>query len=123
MNILRRILFLALVLAVAVTVFQNQHNLGMSLEFSFLHWTFSMVLGFWILLAFAVGVALFALIDAWRGMLLRLEIRRKDHEITRLKQLLSDLGGGRDLSSGTHGSTSHTSGHSAGHGAGHSDAG
>jgi uncharacterized integral membrane protein len=90
MNLFRRILFLALLLTLAVVIFQNQQNLGMPLEFSFLQWTFAMVLGFWILLAFAAGVALFALIDAWRGMLLRLEIRRKDQEINRLKVSLAD---------------------------------
>lgn len=88
MHILRRTLFLLLVLVLAVAIFQNQHSLGMSLMFSFLHWSFSLVLGFWILIAFAAGVALFALVDAWRGMLLRLEIRRKDHEIARLKALV-----------------------------------
>jgi uncharacterized integral membrane protein len=67
-------------------VFQNQHNLGVPLEFAFLHWRFSLVLGFWILFAFLAGAALFALTDAWKSMFLRLEIRRKDQEIARLKE-------------------------------------
>jgi uncharacterized integral membrane protein len=86
MNLIRRILLLLLLLALAVLTFQNQNAFGMPVEFSFLHWSFSLILGFWILFAFAAGVALFALVDTWRGLLLRLEIRRKDQEIARLKQ-------------------------------------
>lgn len=85
MKLIRRVLFIMLILVLAVVVFQNQQSLGWPLEFSFLHWSFSLVLGFWILLSFVAGVALFALVDAWRGMLLRLEIRRKDQEIARLR--------------------------------------
>lgn len=85
MKLFRRFLLILLLAVMAIVVFQNQHALGMTLEFAFLHWRFSLVLGFWILLAFVAGVALFALADAWRGMLLRLEIRRKDAEIARLR--------------------------------------
>jgi uncharacterized integral membrane protein len=86
MKLIRRILLLTLLIALAILTFQNQRAFGMPVEFAFLHWSFSLVLGFWILFAFAAGVALFALVDAWRSMMLRLEIRRKDQEITRLKQ-------------------------------------
>ncbi len=89
MKLVRRILFIALVMVMAIVLFQNQQSLGMPMELSFLRWSFSLVLGFWILLAFLAGVALFALVDAWRGMMLRLEIRRKDQEIARLQALLN----------------------------------
>lgn len=89
MKLVRRVLFILLLLVMATAIFQNQQSLGMPLSFSFLHWSFSLVLGFWILFAFAAGVALFALVDAWRGMMLRLELRRRDAEIARLKQLVS----------------------------------
>ncbi len=88
MKLIRRILFIALIAVIAVVLFQNQQSLGMPMEFSFLQWSFSLVLGFWILLAFLTGVVLFALVDAWRGMMLRMEIRRKDHEIARLQSEL-----------------------------------
>src|SRR5690606_18266037 len=80
MKLVRRILMLALLLALATLAFQNQQAFGTPLEFSFLRWSLSLVLGFWLLFAFAAGVALFALADTWRGVLLRLELRRKDQE-------------------------------------------
>lgn len=86
MKLVRRILLIAVLAALAVLVFQNQEAFGMPVEFAFLRWSFSLVLGFWILFAFASGVVLFALADAWRGMLLRLEIRRKDREIAELRR-------------------------------------
>jgi uncharacterized integral membrane protein len=92
MKLIRRILLLALIIALAVLTFQNQTAFGTPVEFSFLHWSFSLVLGFWILFAFAAGVALFALVDAWRGMFLRLEIRRKDQEIDRLNREAAEAG-------------------------------
>jgi uncharacterized integral membrane protein len=88
MKLIRRVLFILLLLVLATIVFQNQQSLGMPLRFSFLHWNISLVLGFWILFAFAAGVVLFALVDAWRGMMLRLELRRRDAEIARLKELV-----------------------------------
>jgi uncharacterized integral membrane protein len=88
MNLIRRILLIVLLLALAVLVFQNQGAFGQMVEFSFLSWSFSLVLGFWILFAFIAGVALFALVDAWRGMLLRLEIGRKNREIRELQERL-----------------------------------
>ncbi len=85
MKLFRRILLIAFLLVLAVLVFQNQKAFGMPVEFSFLRWSFSLVLGFWILFTFLTGVALFALFDAWRGLMLRLEMRRKDREIADLK--------------------------------------
>lgn len=87
MKLIRRILFLLLLLALATAAFQNQQNLGIPLEFAFLQWRFSLVLGFWILFAFAAGAAMFALVDAWKSMFLRLELRRKDQEIARLTEI------------------------------------
>ena len=91
MKLVRRILLLALLAALAILTFQNQRSFGTPLEFSFLRWSLSLVLGFWILAAFAAGVALFALADTWRGMLLRLELRRKEQETDRLKQEIDGL--------------------------------
>ena len=85
MKLLRRILLIALLLALAVLVFQNQDVFAMSVELTFLQWYMRMVLGFWLVFAFILGVALFALADAWRGMLLRLKLRQAEQEIARLK--------------------------------------
>jgi len=88
MKLFRRIVLIALLILLAVAVFQNQKNLGLDLEFSFLKWHFSLVLGFWLFFAFLGGAALFALIDAWKRLRLGGEIRRRDQEIARLEREL-----------------------------------
>ena len=101
MKLIRRILLIVFLVALAVLIFQNQQAFGTPVEFSFLKWSFSLVLGFWILFSFIAGVALFALFDAWRGLLLRLEIRRKDREIADLLTALkASPKGGSGASSG-----------------------
>ncbi len=89
MKLFRRVLFLLLIIFMLVVIFQNQASLGLTLEFSFLKWSFSLVLGFWILFAFAAGAATFALVDAWKGMWMRWEIRKRDQEIARLEKELA----------------------------------
>jgi uncharacterized integral membrane protein len=95
MKLIRRILLLALLIVLGLVLFQNQQALGTSVELAFLKGRVSLVLGFWLLFAFAAGAALFALVDAWRAMFLRLEIRRKNAEILRLKQENAELAAGR----------------------------
>lgn len=90
MQLIRRVLFLSLIAVMAVFIFQNQETLGDPLDFYFLHWASSLVLGFWILFAFLAGAALFALIDAWKSMLLRRGIESRDRRITRLEQELAE---------------------------------
>ena len=99
MKLFRRLLFLILVIALLIVIFQNQKSLGLTLEFSFLRWSFSLVLGFWILFAFAAGAALFALIDAWKGLWLRWEIRKRDQEILSLQK---ELAAAKDKSGSPH---------------------
>ena len=86
MKLVRRLILLVFLLAVIVAVFQNQQSLGQSLEFSFLKWSTSMLLGFWIFFAFAAGAAAMALINAWKGLWLRHEIRKRDGHISRLEK-------------------------------------
>ena len=88
MKLLRRILSIAVLILLAVAVFQNQKNLGLELEFAFLSWRFTLVLGFWLFFAFLGGAALFALIDAWKRLRLGSDIRRRDLEIARLEREL-----------------------------------
>jgi uncharacterized integral membrane protein len=88
MKLFRRIVAIALLVLLAVAVFQNQKNLGLEIEFAFLKWSFSLVLGFWLFFAFLGGAALFALIDAWKRLRLGNEIRRRDAEIARLEREL-----------------------------------
>ncbi len=90
MLLLRRIVFLSVIALMAVFIFQNQENLGRPLDFQFLHWSSSLVLGFWILFSFLAGAALFALIDAWKSMLLRRGIEQRDRRITQLETDLAE---------------------------------
>lgn len=85
MKLLRRILLIALIVAIAVLAFQNQAALGTQVELSFLKWRTTFVLGVWLLSAFVAGVILFALVDAWRGMWLRLRLRQAEQEVARLR--------------------------------------
>ena len=89
MKLIRRILGLLLAVVVIVILFQNQKSLGQDLQFSFLKWDYSLVLGFWILFAFVTGAATFALIDAWKSFFLRMAIRKRDQEIARLEHELA----------------------------------
>lgn len=104
MKMIRRLLTLLLLLALAVALFQNQENLGLAVEFAFLKWRFSLVLGFWLLFAFVAGALLFAAFDAWRDFRHGLNRRRRDREtdasiaalraeIDRLKSGSRDSGG------------------------------
>ena len=86
MILIQRILFLFLLLVLGVAVFQNQAELGRSVDFAFMRWRMSFVLGFWMLFSFLAGGFLFLLLDAWRSLRLRLEIRRRDQQIAKLEQ-------------------------------------
>lgn len=94
MKTIRRLLAVVLLIVLVVALFQNQESLGLAVEFAFFHWSFSLVLGFWLLFAFIAGAALFAVLDAWKGMLRRLENRRRDQETEALRAELERLTGG-----------------------------
>ncbi len=95
MNTIRRLLAVVLLIVLVVALFQNQESLGLAVEFAFFRWSFSLVLGFWLLFAFIAGAALFAVLDAWRGMLRRIENRRRDQETDELRSELERLRGGQ----------------------------
>ena len=84
MKLFRRILAFAFLLVLLVALFQNQQSLGMTIPFSFLKWTYSLVLGFWIFFALLAGVVLFALFSTWKSLWMGHEIRKRDKEIARL---------------------------------------
>jgi uncharacterized integral membrane protein len=86
MRIIWRILVLALVLAVGTAVFQNQESLGSRVDFAFLRWRTSLVLGFWLMFSFLGGALLF--LDIWRNLRLRWEIRKRDQQIAELQRAL-----------------------------------
>jgi uncharacterized integral membrane protein len=86
MILIQRLIFLAVILALAIVAFQNQGELGRSVDFVFLRWRLSLILGFWLLFSFLGGGMLFLLFDAWRSLRLRMEIRRRDQIIARMEQ-------------------------------------
>ncbi len=96
MKTIRRLLAIVLLALLVIALFQNQESLGLAVGFSLFRWSFSLVLGFWLLFAFIAGAALFAVLDAWRGMLQRLENRRREQEMEALRAELERLRGGRD---------------------------
>lgn len=89
MKLVRGVMILILLLALLVALVQNQESLGTPLGFSFLKWSFSMVVGFWILFTFLAGAALFVLVGAWKGVWMRREIRKREQEIARLEKELA----------------------------------
>jgi uncharacterized integral membrane protein len=89
MKLVRGVLIFLLLLVLLVALVQNQASLGTPLGFSFLKWSFSMVVGFWILFTFLAVAALFVLVGAWKGVWTRREIRRRDQEIARLEKELA----------------------------------
>ena len=95
MKLIRRILASILLTLLVIALFQNQQSLGMTLPFTFLKWTFSMVLGFWIFFSLLIGAVLFALISAWKNFWMRREIRKRDLEIARLEHELATIHKGR----------------------------
>ena len=89
MKLIRRILVSILLLLLVVALFQNQESLGTLIPFTFLKWTFGMVLGFWIFFALVAGALLFAVVSAWKNFRMRREIRKRDQEIARLEHALA----------------------------------
>jgi uncharacterized integral membrane protein len=89
MKSILKTLLTVFLLAAVVAVFQNQRSLGQDLEFSFLKWHYSLILGFWILFAFLAGAAVFALANLWNTLKSGYTIRKRDQEIAQLEKELS----------------------------------
>ncbi len=88
---LKRILAVALAGVLAYLAFQNQHDLGTSLSVAIFKFRITLVFGFWVLLSFLAGVALFLAIDLPRTFAAKRELRRKTNEIARLQSELDRL--------------------------------
>jgi uncharacterized integral membrane protein len=83
--LLKRILLLVLVAVVIVFAIQNQVNLGLRVDFRFLKFSASLVLGIWLILGFIVGALLFLIIDLPRTFALKRSLGRKTEEAARLQ--------------------------------------
>jgi uncharacterized integral membrane protein len=92
MRMIRRIAFLALVSVIAAVIFQNQESLGLAVDFHFLRWHMSFVLGVWIFLSFIIGGVMFLFLDTWRNIRLRWKLRTQEQLIAKLQADLDAFG-------------------------------
>ena len=81
----KRFAFLIVLVIIGVFVALNQIELGRTVQIHFFKLEASLILGFWLVIAFAAGIALFLAIDLPRTLALQREVRRKNGEIARLR--------------------------------------
>jgi uncharacterized integral membrane protein len=79
----KRFLLVALIALLAVFAVQNQHFLTQPVELIFFKYKQTLMLGFWLVLSFVAGAALFLLIDLPRAFSLKRELSRKSHDLAR----------------------------------------
>lgn len=85
MILVKRLVALAIVVLLGIFAVQNQVYLGQKVELKFFPWHASLVLGFWLVVAFLMGMLLFLAIDFPRTLALKRDLRRRNHEVARLQ--------------------------------------
>lgn len=103
MVLLKRLAALAIVVLLGIFTVQNQVYLGQKVELKFFPWHASLVLGFWLVVAFLMGMLLFLAIDFPRTLALKRDLRRRNHEVARLQAEVDRL-----TASGIHPGTADT---------------
>jgi uncharacterized integral membrane protein len=88
---LKRIVALIILALIGVFVVLNQNELGRTVPIHFFKVDASLILGIWLVIAFAAGVGLFLAIDLPRTLALQRDLRRKNGEIARLRAELDRL--------------------------------
>ncbi len=88
---LKRFGALVILVLIGIFVVLNQSELGRTVPIHFFKVDASLILGFWLIIAFVAGVALYLAIDLPRDMASKRELRRKEGEIARLKAELERL--------------------------------
>ena len=88
---LKRILIFAIVALILVFCVQNQMYLGQKVELNFYGWHATLILGVWLVIAFAAGFALYMAIDLPRTFSLKSKLRRKTHEAARAQAEIDRL--------------------------------
>ena len=91
MKYLKRFFLLAFILLLGVFAFRNQSYLGQRVDLVFLSDPVSLVLGFWLVLCFLVGLLVYMVIDMPRDIVLKRELRRKTQEVAKLQAELNRL--------------------------------
>lgn len=85
MKYMKRFLVLAFILLLGIFAFRNQHYLGQSVDLVFLSQPISLVLGFWLVLCFLLGLGVYMILDLPRDIVLKRDLRKKSQEIARLQ--------------------------------------
>jgi uncharacterized integral membrane protein len=88
---LKRFAALIVLVLIGVFVVLNQSELGRTVPIHFFKLEASLILGFWLVIAFGAGVALFLAIDLPRTLSLQRELRRKNGEVARLRAELDRI--------------------------------
>jgi uncharacterized integral membrane protein len=91
MKYLKRFLWLAFILLLGIFAFRNQSYLGKQVDLVFFGNPVSLVLGFWLVLCFLLGLIVYMVIDMPRDIILKRDLRRKTQEIARLQAEVSRL--------------------------------
>lgn len=91
MKYVKRFLWLAFILLLGIFAFRNQSYLGRQVDLVFLSNPVSLVLGFWLVLCFLLGLIVYMVIDMPRDIILKRDLRRKTQEIARLQAEVNRL--------------------------------
>lgn len=91
MKYVKRFLWLAFILLLGIFAWRNQSYLGKQVDLVFLSNPVSLVLGFWLVLCFLLGLIVYMVIDMPRDIILKRDLRRKTHEIARLQAEVNRL--------------------------------
>ena len=85
MKYFKRFLALAFIILLGIFCFRNQTYLGQRVDLVFLSQPVSLVLGFWLVLAFLLGLGIYMVVDMPRDIVLKRDLRRKTQELDRLR--------------------------------------
>jgi uncharacterized integral membrane protein len=85
MKYVKRFLVLSFIVLLGIFCFRNQTYLGQRVDLVFLSQPVSLVLGFWLVLAFLLGLGVYMIVDMPRDIVLKRDLRRKTQEIARLQ--------------------------------------
>jgi uncharacterized integral membrane protein len=85
MKYVKRFLVLAFIILLGIFCFRNQTYLGQRVDLVFFSQPVSLVLGFWLVLAFLLGLGVYMIVDMPRDIALKRDLRRKTQEIDRLR--------------------------------------
>jgi uncharacterized integral membrane protein len=91
MKNVKRFLLLSIVILIGIFAFRNQAYLTKQVDLVFIRQAVSMMLGFWLVLCFLVGVLMYMIFDVPRDIILKRDLRRKAQEIARLQFELTRL--------------------------------